>query len=49
MLHLYSGPKDVLAERIEKECQKHQMKFQAISLDQKIDPEIDLSTSENMQ
>ena len=48
-LHMYSGPKDVLAESIQKECARHQLSFQAFSLDKKIDPEIDLSDSTNRQ
>eukprot|EP00435_Cladocopium_sp_Y103_P012061 s4633_g3.t1 len=43
MLHLYSGAKDVLAESIGEQCKKHQLKFQAISLDRKTDAEIDLA------
>eukprot|EP00435_Cladocopium_sp_Y103_P072900 s399_g41.t1 len=48
-LHMYSGPHDVLAESLKRECERHQLKFQAISLDQKIDPGIDLSTPENRE
>ena len=48
-LHMYSGPTNVLAESIKQECDKHRLKFQAISLDQKIDPGIDLSTTRNRQ
>ena len=43
-LYMYSGPRDVLAE-----CKKHQISFKPFSLDQKIDPGIDLSDAGNRQ
>eukprot|EP00435_Cladocopium_sp_Y103_P032890 s2894_g8.t1 len=48
-LHLYSGPKDVLAESLQEECERHQLNFRALSLDRKIDPELDLATPESRE
>ena len=45
MLHMFAGPKDALGDAIKEECDKRGLKFHAIALDRKIDPGLDLSTT----
>lgn len=42
-LHLYSGPRDVLAEALQREAAKSRMVVESRSIDRKISPEIDLA------
>ena len=48
-LHIFSGPKDKLAEALKRETEKAGMKFTAVSLDKKIDKELDLSNQAVME
>ena len=43
-LHVFSGERYVLAEALEKKCKEARLEFEALSLDRKKDPELDLST-----
>ncbi len=45
-LHMYSGPKDVLAKEIETEASKARLRVECLSLDKKIDDGLDISTLE---
>ena len=48
-LHVFSGPKDKLSEALKRETEKAGMKFTAVSLDKKIDKELDLSNQAVME
>lgn len=48
-LHLFSGPKDILAESLKEEAEKAGLKFVAVSLDRKIDAELDLGNNAVME
>ena len=48
-LHIFSGPKDKLAEALKREAEKAGMKFTAVSLDKKIDKDLDLSNQAAME
>lgn len=43
-LHLFSGVKDTLAEALSEERARNKLRFRAVSLDAKVDPELDPST-----
>ena len=47
MLHMFSGPKDLLGDALRVECEKQGMKFHVTvtALDRKLDPGLDLSTT----
>lgn len=45
-MHMYSGPQDVLVREIMSEARKLRLKVQCVSLDKKIDPEVDISSLE---
>ncbi len=43
-LHLYSGPRDKLAQEVEAAAEKARLRVYSLSLDKKMDPEIDLGS-----
>ena len=46
VLHLYSGPRDILAREVQAAAEKARLKVETLSLDKKKDPSIDLGAVE---